>query len=85
MADKEWTTPGTGTLSGSTEDNLPGFSSNAGWAGVQEDGLWSHNPDHLGPKEGFHDPVDAAPARQSLVPNAEDGASSDDALTGGRF
>ena len=64
MADREYS-------STDASHNLPGFSSNSHWAEVQEGGAWSHNPTHPGPKEGFHDPVAAGPARQQLPLNIE--------------
>ena len=49
---------------------LPGFSSNSGALG-DPDGLWSHQPVQMGPKEGFHDPAQGEPARQQLPVNIE--------------
>lgn len=63
MADKEF--------NNNPAHNLPGFSSNSHWAEVQEGGAWSHNPVHLGPKDGFHDPAVPPPARQQLPLNIE--------------
>lgn len=69
MANREFNNDaGEGTLSssGSKQHGLTGFSSNKGWAGLQESGLWSHNPVHPGPKEGLKDPAQGEPARQQL-------------------
>jgi hypothetical protein len=89
VADSEFSGRGPGTLGGgNTESNLTGFSSNAHWAEVQEGGMWSHNPAHPGPKDGFHDPIVAEPARQQ-IPEAElmaspfPSTSPDDGLTKG--
>lgn len=65
MADREYS-------STDAAHGLPGFSSNSHWAADQEGGAWSHNPVHLGPKDGFHDPAGAEPARQQLPLNIEE-------------
>lgn len=77
MADREFDNP--------RAHNLPGFSSNAHWAEVQEGGAWSHTPSSEGPKDGFHDPVEADPVRQELWNDANQTGAPDDALRNGRF
>lgn len=64
MGNREYNTPGPGTLGGgNTEHALTGFSSNEHWAEPSAD---SHNPMIMGPKDGFHDPVQAGPDRKTL-------------------
>ena len=67
MADKEY---GSDAAHG-----LSGFSSNSHWA--DPDGAWSHHPVTEGPKAGFHDPVDAEPARKQLWGGGSEAAASD--------
>ena len=59
MADREYS-------QSDAAHGLSGFSSNSHWAEAQEGGAWSHNPVHLGPKDGFHDPASVPPVRQQL-------------------
>lgn len=77
MADSEFSNP--------RAHNLPGFSSNAHWAEVQEGGAWSHLPQQRGPKDGFHDPIEANPVRQELWNDQNETGAPDDALKNGRF
>jgi hypothetical protein len=85
VADTEFSGRGPGTLGGgNTESNLTGFSSNAHWAEDADDNgaYWSHHPVHLGPKDGFHDPIEADPVRQGLWDPQNQTGRSDDTING---
>jgi len=79
VANREWTVPGEGTLTGSTEGNLTGFSSNAHWADPE---CKSHVPVIKGPKDGFHDPIAPEPARQELEGSGQMVDGPDDKVGG---